>query len=272
MLELPETLTLATQIADTLTGLRVKEVRLPTREHKLCFFTPDPSAFVPRLKGRTITGAAGFGIFAEIRFDENQRVAISDGINLRRIKEDKIPDSYQLCLVLEDGSSLVFTVGMYGSITLHADNNENIYYLTSRKAPSVFAGDFRDHFLAVLAESKTSLSTKAFLATEQRFPGIGNGVLQDILFEAGIHPKRKISSLGDDERDRLIVAIPSVLREMIRLGGRDTERMLFGQPGGYVTKLSKNTISLPCPRCGGTIVKDSYLGGAIYACPTCQPL
>lgn len=41
---------------------------------------------------------------------------------------------------------------------------------------------------------------KAFLAAEQRFPGIGNGVLQDILLESGIHPKRKISTLRDLER------------------------------------------------------------------------
>lgn|GEM_PF-2077218 len=30
---------------------------------------------------------------------------------------------------------------------------------------------------------------KAFLATEQRIPGLGNGVLQDILWTARIHPK-----------------------------------------------------------------------------------
>jgi formamidopyrimidine-DNA glycosylase len=43
------------------------------------------------------------------------------------------------------------------------------------------------------------LSAKAFLATEQRIPGLGNGVLQDILFTAGIHPKRKMAAISEEE-------------------------------------------------------------------------
>jgi formamidopyrimidine-DNA glycosylase len=27
-----------------------------------------------------------------------------------------------------------------------------------------------------------------------------------------------------------------------------------------------------CPKCGGTIVKEAYLGGAVYYCPVCQKL
>jgi len=123
----------------------------------------------------------------------------------------------------------------------------------------------------LLAESKPTLSAKAFLATEQRFPGIGNGVLQDILFAAGIHPKRKIAALGAPEQDALLSRIVSVLRDMTEHGGRDTEKDLFGRAGGYRTKLSKNTLASSCPRCGGPLVKEAYMGGAVYYCPTCQP-
>jgi formamidopyrimidine-DNA glycosylase len=55
-------------------------------------------------------------------------------------------------------------------------------------------------------------------------------------------------------------------------GGRDTERDLFGCPGGYKTILSKFTVDTPCPACGTIIRKDPYLGGAIYCCPECQRL
>lgn len=95
----------------------------------------------------------------------------------------------------------------------------------------------------MLAESRPTLSAKAFLATEQRFPGIGNGTLQDILFAARIHPKRKIASLTEDERERLAACTASVLGEMTRLGGRDTEKDLFGNPGGYQTRMSKRTLA-----------------------------
>lgn len=97
-------------------------------------------------------------------------------------------------------------------------------------------------------------------------------MLQDILFAAGIHPKRKIGTLSDAERDNLLSCIVSVLRDMTARGGRDTEKDLFGRPGGYRVKLSKNTLTSGCPRCGGQIVKETYLGGAVYDCPSCQPL
>ena len=113
---------------------------------------------------------------------------------------------------------------------------------------------------------------KAFLATEQRFPGIGNGTAQDILFRAGLHPKRKLATLAKDDQDRLLASIVSTLREMTDLGGRDTEKDLFGKLGGYRTSMSKNTLAAGCPLCGGKITKEAYLGGSVYYCPHCQPL
>jgi Formamidopyrimidine-DNA glycosylase len=53
-------------------------------------------------------------------------------------------------------------------------------------------------------------------------------------------------------------------------GGRDTERDLFGNWGGYETKLSKNTARSLCPNCGGAIKKATYMGGSIYYCEHCQ--
>lgn len=71
--------------------------------------------------------------------------------------------------------------------------------------------------------------------------------------------------------DRLYGAVRDVLSAMTDLGGRDTEKDLFGNPGGYVTKLSRNTVGKPCPVCGETIEKGPYMGGAVYWCPRCQP-
>jgi formamidopyrimidine-DNA glycosylase len=53
-------------------------------------------------------------------------------------------------------------------------------------------------------------------------------------------------------------------------GGRDTEKDLFGCSGGYRTVLSGKSKDCPCPLCGSIIVRESYLGGNIYYCPTCQ--
>lgn len=85
-------------------------------------------------------------------------------------------------------------------------------------------------------------------------------------------PKRKLATLGDADAERLFRMLKSVLREMTDRGGRDTEKDLFGKPGGYAVQLSRNTCAEPCPVCGGPIVKEAYLGGTVYYCPGCQPL
>ena len=60
--------------------------------------------------------------------------------------------------------------------------------------------------------------------------------------------------------------------ELAGMGGSDTEKVLFGQPGGYQTELSKNTVGQTCRKCGQTILKEAHLGGSVYVCPGCQRL
>ena len=97
-------------------------------------------------------------------------------------------------------------------------------------------------------------------------------MLQDILWTARIHPKRKMGELSELEVEGILQGVKQVLTAMTAQGGRDTERDLFGRPGGYETVLSKNTVGKPCPACGTTIRKEPYLGGSIYFCAGCQSL
>ena len=108
------------------------------------------------------------------------------------------------------------------------------------------------------------------MATEQRVPGLGNGILQDILFEAGIHPKRKLNTFSMKEKRALYHGSLAVIKAMAEQNGRDTEKDLFGNPGGYGTAMSRKTVGQPCPKCGDLIRKEAYMGGSIYYCPSCQ--
>ena len=53
-------------------------------------------------------------------------------------------------------------------------------------------------------------------------------------------------------------------------GGRDTEKDLFGKPGGYRTILSSKTLTYPYRVCGSGLKREAFLGGNIYFCPECQ--
>lgn len=198
---------------------------------------------------------------------------VGDGANIRYFAPgSKIPGKYQMRITLEDNSSLICTVQMYGSMFLiEPAKYDNPYYLVGKEKPQPGTEEFDyDYFTDLREDLSGKISIKEFLATKQRIPELGNGVLQDILLEAGLHPKRKINTLREGEWKRTYEAVICILDQMKKAGGRDTEKNLFGQPGGYQTKLSKKTVGKPCPYCGNTIQKMNYMGGTVYYCPVCQ--
>jgi len=273
MLELPEVLSRARELNAALSGKTIANVLPPSSPHKFCWYTGEPDAYAAKLNGRSFQGAEGFGIYVEMNFG-GVFLCINDGVNLRLLGADeKRPAKYQLLIEFTDQTALAFSVAMYGGICLHEGNWDNEYWRASRERISPMSEAFTfEYFESLIASVKPNTSAKALLATQQRIPGLGNGVLQDILFNARIHPKRKVSTLTPDENVALYNSIRSILSEMTAQGGRDTEKTIHGQPGSYKTRMSKNTLPHGCPRCGGEIRKENYMGGAIYYCTHCQPL
>jgi formamidopyrimidine-DNA glycosylase len=185
------------------------------------------------------------------------------------------PAKHQLLIDFDDGSALSASVQMYGGLGSFRDGElDNPYYKVAKEKTSPLSAAFnKGYFERLSAAPKVqNLSLKAFLATEQRIPGLGNGVLQDILFQARMHPKRKVNTLARDEVKVLFDSLKATLAAMAARGGRDTELDLLGRPGGYATLLSKNTANKPCPVCRTTITKEAYLGGSVYYCQKCQKL
>jgi formamidopyrimidine-DNA glycosylase len=273
MMELPEAVVVAEQANATLKGRRIESVIANQSPHKFAWFYGDPDAYDDLLRGQTVDGATSFGGMVEISAGP-ARIVLAEGLNLRYYPEgEKLPKKHQLLLELDDGSSLVGSVQMYGAAWAFPEGQfDNWYYLNSKQKPSPLTDRFDYAYFESLLQGQKleSLSAKAFLATEQRIPGLGNGVLQDILWTARIHPKRKMSVASSEELHTLFDAVKSVLKEMVSLGGRDTERDLFGEPGRYRTVLSRNTVDSPCPECATIIQKAAFLGGSIYFCEGCQ--
>jgi formamidopyrimidine-DNA glycosylase len=167
------------------------------------------------------------------------------------------------------------SIQMYGGVGSFLDGElDNLYYRVAKEKPSPFSPEFdKVHFDGIIsAQEVQKLSLKALLATDQRIPGFGNGVLQDILFNAKMHPKKKVNTLSEKDKRDLFNSVSSTLSAMASQGGRDTELDLFGHPGGYKTVLSKNTVNKPCPVCKTKIKKEAYMGGSIYFCENCQIL
>lgn len=275
MLEIPETLEISRQINENISGKRILNVVAAQSPHKFAWYYGDPAKYHELLSGKVLGKARGVGSFVEIKAEEAV-ILFSEGVALRYHSEtEKPPQKHQLMIEFEDFSSLTASIQMYGgTLCFNEGAFVSEYYAVAKEKPSPLSEQFdRLYFENIISTpGNEKLSAKALLATEQRIPGLGNGVLQDILFNSSIHPKKKVKNFSNDEIENLFSSIKNTLAEMTFKGGRDTEKDLFGCTGGYRTKLSKNTSDKPCQVCGDLIIKEAYLGGSIYYCPTCQKL
>ena len=273
MIEIPESLVLAEQLNRTIRGRQIAFVETEHTEHKFAWYAGDSQEYGEKMSGHVVGNCTGIGSMVEMEIGDYSFV-VGDGTNLRYYGADeKLPERYQTRIAFDDGSSLICTVQMYGAMFLILPKEfENPYYLAAKKKPMPGTAAFDYPYFCSLAQDLSGkVSAKAFLATQQRIPGLGNGVLQDILLESGIHPKRKLETLHEEDYKRLYETVVRLLKEMQDAGGRDTEKDLFGKAGGYETKLSRKNIGY-CPHCGSPVQKTAYLGGNLYFCPACQPL
>ncbi len=276
MIEIPEANNLARQIQETLTGKEISEVIAAASPHKFTWYHEDPQDYPQRLSGKTVSEAFAVGGHVQIRLGD-ANLLLSDGVNPRFLPElNTIPAKHQLLLTFSDGSSLVMTVQMYGGILcwLEGWDFDNYYHQIAKEKPSPLSDQFNETYFVSLfkGEKVENLSLKAALATEQHIPGLGNGVLQDILWNACLNPRKKVNTLSKSRLHTLFESIKSTLQEMTQLGGRNTEKDLFGNPGGYQVVMASKASGGYCPRCGHPNTKEAYMGGSVYYCLQCQPL
>jgi len=275
MIELPEAVHISGQLNDTVLGKRIEDVTALHTPHKLAWYYGEPSTYFYLLADKAIGKASPLGSMVEIEV-ENANILFGEGVHIRfHDMGEPRPTKHQLLIEFDDHSALSFSVQMYGGIGAFPEGElDNIYYIVAKEKPSpltlAFDKTYFDGIISVPDVQKLSL--KALLATEQRIPGLGNGILQDILFNAKMYPKKKVNSLYDRDKEVLLNSLKTTISMMASKGGRDTELDLFGKPGGYKTILCKNTVNKPCPVCGTIIKKEAYMGGSIYCCEKCQEL
>jgi formamidopyrimidine-DNA glycosylase len=109
---------------------------------------------------------------------------------------------------------------------------------------------------------------RVFLMDQSLWSAIGNAYADEILFEAGIHPKTRCDQLTPEQVDRLFRSVISVLHWGI-------EKVEEADQGINVKVRDhlkvRNRRGDPCPVCGTTIRRTGVLGYDSFFCPKCQP-
>ncbi len=85
--------------------------------------------------------------------------------------------------------------------------------------PDLLSREFTEKDLAAFLKRRAKAPLKAVLLMQERFPGIGNWMADEILWRAGIHPKQAAGSLDAAATKTLYREIRWVCREALRIIG-----------------------------------------------------
>jgi formamidopyrimidine-DNA glycosylase len=126
--------------------------------------------------------------------------------------------------------------------------------------------------LARLAGS-SRLSIKQFLLDQRRLAGIGNIYASEILFRAGVDPRRHAHALTVAQWKAVAKHIPAVLEAAIdRMGTTfSSYRTLSNEPGQYADRLLVyDREGDACRRCGSPVRRIVQGQRSTFFCPSCQ--
>jgi len=108
---------------------------------------------------------------------------------------------------------------------------------------------------------RTSRAVKTALMDQRRIAGIGNLIADEMLYEAGIDPRRAASDLDDDE-------LSAVWSSVRRTRKRVLERN--GSHQGVLIQSGARERGERCPRCNVEIKRVEVGGRTTYFCPQHQ--
>jgi len=196
------------------------------------------------------------------------------GMIFYHTSEETAPGKFHLKVDFDDGTSLTVRLTSMGLINAVRDDELERSYVYRRdfnpEVNSPLDKGFTFDRFSELLKDKNWMLKSVLVGKDAVVVGLSNSAFQDIIYRAGLHPKRKASELDEDESRALYDAIRLVLNERIRLNGKDQFLDLYGNRGGYAPAMGPNMKQQPCPNCGTPVEKLSVGGGQVYFCSHCQ--
>ncbi len=273
MPELPEVETVKQVIRPQITGQSIRSVRIL---HEKVIAYPGPDEFAERLRGKTITGMRRRGKFLCFHFDGGERMVLHlrmTGHLLVLPAEEPVEKHTHLILNLSDGKQLRFIdLRRFGRFWLLRKGESDAVTGVRKLGPEPSSKKLTAVYLkGRIGTSRRSI--KEALLDQTVVAGIGNIYSDEILFTAGIRPKRNCAELSDDEWERLAETIPRLMAFMIRKNRIPAEDYTRSRGREY-----RNTPYLkvyghagePCPNCGAPLEKNKIGGRSSVFCPNCQ--
>jgi formamidopyrimidine-DNA glycosylase len=277
--ELPEAYILSRQMNSELRGKQIAncELRDCQKLQRIGFINKRLSDF-DKLGGGRIESVISRGNAIHVKLDNDINLLLAPeygGKILYHPKGSDVPTKFHLKLCFSDDTALTVALTGMGVIQALSDNQLANSYVYKRDFLSQVVSpiDEKEFTFEQFAEGLTQKNVNiksAIVGKDAIVVGLSNSAFQDILYRAKIHPKRKASSLSENERLALHNAIKFVVKNRIVACGKTQFVDLYGNPGNYVPAMGPNMHGQTCPICGTKVERISLGGGQVYFCPKCE--
>ena len=261
MPELPEVETLARYLRRRLVGRTIRRVQILT---PATIRSPRPDRFARALRGRTVQGIDRRGKYVLVRLDRGLVLVIHLRMtgDLVIMPRRRLLHPHTRVVLGFGGSDLRFEdQRRFGHMDLLPASAVPYFEPLQRIGAEPLDGAFTSQrFRAILKRRRGTL--KPLLLRQEVVAGIGNLYSDEILFQARLHPGRRVESLRPQEVRRLYLATRRVLRRAVRGLAR------AGEPVGALLAVREEGGA--CPRCGRLLAATRMGGRATYFCPSCQ--
>ena len=176
---------------------------------------------------------------------------------------------------MANGARITFNdARRFGAMDLMTTAHEADHWLIRDLGPEPLGNAFNEDYLVAALKGRNT-PIKSALLDQRIVAGLGNIYVCEVLFRAGIHPRRKAGRIAAPRVAGLVPIIRAVLEEAIAAGGSSLRdyRQADGDLGYFQHGFQVyDREGSPCvtPDCGRTIARIVQSGRSSFFCPACQ--
>lgn len=246
------------------TSLHQKIKRVDVRGPRLVHET-SAKDFAETLAGHSFESTRRYGKYAFAELDDHRWLVLHFGMTgyldyFKHPRDD--PEYDQVQFAFSNGYHLAY-VSKRKLGALQVVEDVEAFIDAEDLGPDVYEDAFDLQTFRDILRNHSGM-IKSTLMNQSTMAGIGNIYSDEILFQAGVHPRTRLADLDDDTIRQLHRNLRSVLRTAIHHKADPHEL-----PDTYIIPHRKSDGQ--CPKCEGELERIEVGGRAGYYCPACQP-
>jgi formamidopyrimidine-DNA glycosylase len=247
-------------------GLRRKVLSVQLHAGKKIFRGTDVAALQKTLRGATLLGSEAHGKQMLFRFSNGGWLGIHLGMTgkLRIEPAAAVALKHDHLILRQSRHSLVFSdPRQFGRVLFHHGKTQPVWWRD--RPPGILSPQFTRATMEQFLSRHGRAPVKAVLLLQSGFPGIGNWMADEILWQSKIHPARPAGKLHPGETRKLHAKIQSVSRAALRTVGENNGDL----PKSWLFHHRWDR-GCCCPADGSALRRGQCGGRTTCWCPDCQ--